>query len=302
MRFDLISIGCISLDTYFQVPSLPKANSESFVKHKYDAHGGGAANVAAYAAFYGDLKVGLVSKIGTDKEGEELVARMKEYGVSVEGVSKADNCSSTRIAVIHDSSQNQIYLVHLGAVEELTVDDMPSEYVTNATIFYIAPAPPKVHKEFVELGVDHRKLIAFNPGTIYFQEGSKSDLNRLLVSVDFLFVDEREALEYANAESAQDAGAALQKRGAKHVIITRGPVGCMLFSDVGSESYRSHEVKRVSPAGAGDVFAAGFLAGIVKQGDLESAVTFGNALAAFALTRPLIREAAPNITRFLDFL
>ena len=300
--FDLISIGCISLDTFTQVVSLPRANSESFVVRKYEAHGGGAATVAAYAAFYGGLKTGLVSKIGGDKEGKELVDRIEEYGVSVEGISIENNCSSTIITIIHDLELNRIYLVNLGAVEKLSVQDMPLEYTSNSKLFYIAPAPPKIHKEFIELGVNLNKLIAFNPGSVYFQEGGKKELERLLQFVDFLFVDEQEALEYTNENSARTAGLLLQKRGAKHVIVTRGSLGCMVFFEGQCESYQSKRTERVLHVGGGDVFAAGFLSKMIKVRNIELAATFGNALAAFALSQETVRQHAPNKKRFIDFL
>lgn len=302
MTYDLISIGCLSLDTIFEVPILPKVNSECFVKRIYNAHGGGAANVAAYSAFYGGLKAGLASKIGADKEGEELVARMEEYSACVKGVSKVENSTSTRIAVIHNPEGSRIYLVHLGAVEELSVEDLPNEYISDSTLFYIGPCTPRVHKEFVEVGVKHGKLIAFNPGSVYFQEGRKSDFHELLESVDFLFVNEHEAFEYSMEESAEAAGLALQRLGAKFVIITRGDVGCMVFFQGRSESFPVYKVERACPVGAGDAFAAGFLAQFRTTGNLESAAKFGNALASFAITRFVLRQASPNKDPFLEFL
>lgn len=302
MRFDLISIGCLSLDTIFEVPALPRVNSECFVRRTYNAHGGGAANVAAYSSFFGGLQVGLVSKIGTDDEGEELVTRMKQYSVCVRGVGKVENSMSTRIAIIHDFEGNRVYLVTLGAVEELSSKDLPAGYVSDSTLFYIGPCTPRVHKEFVEVATKHRKLIAFNPGSVYFQEGHGSNFHQLLEFVDVLFVNEQEAFQYSNEESVQAAGLALQKLGAKSVIITRGDFGCTVFHQSESESFPGYKVKRVCPVGAGDAFAAGFLAEFKKSGNVESAAKSGNAFAAFAITHSTIRHAAPSKDQFRQFL
>lgn len=302
MRFDLISIGCLSLDTIYEVRVLPRVNSECFVKQTYNAHGGGAANVAAYSSFYGGLKVGLASQIGTDDAGEELITRMREYDVCVDGVGKVENSISTRIAIIHDSEGSRIYLVTLGAVEGLTVKDVPTPYISDSTLFYIGPCTPRVHKEFVEVRVRHRKLIAFNPGSVYFQEGRTSDFQQLLKSVDLLFVNEEEALQYSNEESMEVAGSALHKLGAKSVIITRGDFGCTVFYEGKSESFPGYKVERACPVGAGDAFAAGFLAEFIRSGNFESAAKSGNTFAAFAVTRSAVREAAPSKEQFRRFL
>lgn len=302
MRFDLISIGCLSLDTIFDVPALPRVNSECFVRRTYNAHGGGVANVAAYSSFFGGLRVGLASKIGTDDEGEELVTRMRQYDVCVEGVGKVENSMSTRIAIVHDFEGNRVYLVTLGAVEELSAKDLPAEYVSDSALFYIGPCTPRAHKEFVEVAVKHRKSIALNPGSVYFQEGHRSHLYQLLEFVDFLFLNEQEAFQYSNQESLQAAGLALQKLGAKSVIITRGDFGCTVFYQSKSGSFPGYKVKRVCPVGAGDAFAAGLLAEFKKNGNVESAVELGNAFAAFAITRSAIRHAAPSKDQFRQFL
>lgn len=302
MEFDLVSIGCLSVDTNVRVQAFPRPNSECFVEQMYITHGGGAANVAAHFAFYGGLKAGLVSRIGADKEGEELVARIKEYAVCTKGVSIVQESMSTRIAVIRSLEGSQVYLVYLGAVEGLSVKDLPSEYISDSRLFYVAPCTPRVHKEFIEFGARHKKLIAFNPGSVYWQEGCKRDLMQLLGCVDFLFINEQEALEYSGENSPQVAGLALQRFGAKNVIITVGKLGCMVIYEHGIASCQGYEAEPVCPVGAGDAFAAGFLAEFMKTSSIESAMRFGNSLAAFVVTRPSVRESAPDRERFLQFL
>ena len=302
MEFDLVSIGCLSIDTTFEIPVFPRPNSECFVEQMYTTHGGGAANVAAYSVFYGGLKAGLVSKIGADREGKELVTRVKDYGVCTKGISAVQGSMSTRIAVIRSLEGIRAYLVYLGAVEGLSVADLPSEYIAGSKLFYVAPCTPRVHKEFIEFGAKHKKLIAFNPGSVYFQEGYKKDLMQLLGRVDFLFVNKPEALEYSGEKSLQAAGLALQRFGAKKVIITAGKLGCMVICEHESVSCQGHQVEPVCQVGAGDAFAAGFLAEFLRTSSIESAMKFGNSLAAFAVTRPSVRESAPDRERFLQFL
>lgn len=303
MHFDLISIGCLSLDTVYEVPILPKSNSECFVKRLYEAHGGGAANVAAYAGFYGGLQVGLVSRIGNDKEGEDLITRMKQYNVCLEGVHRTkDHPISTRIAIISDSDHNRTYLVYLGPINELSVKDVPSGYVTDSTLFYVAPAPPKVQQQFVEFAVERRKMIALNPGKVYFEEGSKDEFRKLIRSVDFLFLNGSEALEYSNADSPDEAGLILQKLGAKRTIITLGRKGCIVCFDGKIKSYPGYRVEQIGSAGAGDAFAAGFLTEFTRTQNLDSAAISGNVFGAFSMTQHILRHPTPDKGGFSAFL
>lgn len=302
MGLDLVCIGCLSVDTTFRIPVFPRPNSECFVEQMYTTHGGGAANVAAYSVFYGGLKAGLVSKIGEGREGQELVKGVKQYGVCTKGVSAVQESMSTRIAVIQSLEGIRTYLVYLGAVGSLSVADLPSEYIAESKLFYVAPCTPRIHKEFIKFGVRNRKVIAFNPGSVYFQEGRKKDLMQLLGYVDFLFVNAPEALEYSGEKSLQAAGFALRRFGVKKVIITTGKSGCVVISEHESVSCQGHQVEPVSQVGAGDAFAAGFLAEFLRTSSIESAMKFGNSLAAFAVTRPSVRESTPDRERFLQFL
>lgn len=302
MKYDLISIGCLSFDTVVEVPFLPEVHSECFVRQIRNAHGGAAANVAAYSAFYGGLGVGLVSKIGGDEIGENLVTRMKEYGVCTKGVSKLGNSSSTRIIMIQYHEGGRSYLVHLGASEKLSIKDLPAEYLSNSVLFYVAPCTTQVHKEFIEAGVKQKKLIAFNPGSVYLQQESQSDLHQLLKFADFLFVNEQEAFCYSNKKSIDTAGFALQRLGAKHVIITHSDLGCSVFFQGKSKSFPSYNTEQVSSIGAGDAFAAGFLVEFLKTSNIESAAKMGNIFGAFRITQLESRKAAPDKKRFLKFL
>jgi len=302
MKYDIISIGCLSFDTLIKIPFMPKVNSECFINQMRYVHGGSAANVAAYSAFYGDLRVGLVSKIGFDEIGEELLTRMKEYGVDDKGVSRQKNSLSTRIIAIQYPGGGRTYLVYLGALEELSAKDIPNDYIFNSTVFYIAPSTPQIHEEFINIAIDHGKLIALNPGSVYLQENSLTKLYQFLKFVDFLFVNEQEALHYSNEETIKAAGFTLQRSGAKHVIITCGDLGCYVFSQKGSKFFSSHKTEDMCSIGAGDAFAAGFLVEFLKTGDIESAAQMGNFFGAFGIKHSELRKENPDKEEFLKFL
>lgn len=301
MRFDLISIGCLSLDTLLEIPFLPKINSECFINQVKNIHGGAAANVAAYATFYGDLKVGLVSRIGADKIGAELLARMRLYRVDTKGVKKMKNHSSTRIITLQFPNSTRSYLVHLGALESLSSKDIPTGYLQNSILYYVAPSTPQSHNEFLEIAVSYGKLVAFNPGTVYFQQARQSQLRRLLKYVDFLFVNEREALYYTNENTIDASGIALQKMGAKYVIITLGYSGCHVFYQGIKNSFLGYKTNCESSIGAGDAFAAGFLAKFLKTRNIQSAAKMGNIFGAFGVTHSELRNSTPNRKKFLAF-
>lgn len=302
MVYDLISIGCISYDIILEIPFMPKLNSECFLNRIKKYHGGGAANLAAYSAFYGELNVGLVSNIGDDEIGNELLNRMKDYGVCVKGVRKVEKHLSTHIFTLKYPDGNRSYIVHLGALEKLTPDNIPIEYLTNSKIFYLAPASSKIHSEFIEIATSNRIKVAFNPGSVYIQQESKYKLFDLLKKVDFLFINEEEALNYSNGNDIKKAGLKLQDYGVNHIIITRDDSGCSVFFQNQEFYYPGYIQNQIETIGAGDAFAAGFLSKYLKTGDINSSAKYGNLFGAFRVSNMEIRKKEPNKRQFHNFL
>lgn len=299
---DLISVGVISTDIAINLPFLPEDNSECFIKSINKFHGGAAANVAAYSSFYGDLTVGLASKVGGDKEGEELLQRLKEYRVDLDGVVIQRGSKSSKIFALNYSGDNRNYLVNLGAINNFSIDDIPDKYLEDSKLLYLAPCTKKVHKQLIKFGLENNKVLAFNPGTVYFEQESFNDLRDLLKSIDFLFVNEIEALNYARTNTIKEAGERFALAGVKCSIITKSNLGCEVFYMGDNFLYPGIKTKVKNSIGAGDAFAAGFLSDFLKTSDIESAAKTGNIFGAFKLKSVELRTPNPDKESFLDFL
>lgn len=303
MFYDLISIGCLSYDTIIEIPFIPKINSECFIKDILNLHGGSAANVSAYSAFYGKINTGLVSAIGSDIIGDKLLERIKEYNVSLRGVIKVKKCPSTRIYTLKYPDGTRTYLVNIGALNELSVRDAPKDYLRDSKMFYIAPATKRIHEEFIKYGFNSHKLIAFNPGTVYIEQESRDSLINQLEYVDFLFLNKEEAFVYSNKRNIDEAGQVLKEHGVKTVIITQDDFkpGCTLFHNEEKKFFRGFNFKSVGNIGAGDAFAGGFLSNFIKTNDVESAAEIGNLFATYKITYLEMRRKNPNYDDFIQF-
>jgi 1D-myo-inositol 3-kinase len=67
------------------------------------------------------------------------------------------------------------------------------------------------------------------------------------------------------------------------VVLTRGRGGATVFDDAGRHDFPAFLVPEVDPTGAGDVFAAAFLARWRETSDLEETARFASAAAALSL-------------------
>ena len=67
------------------------------------------------------------------------------------------------------------------------------------------------------------------------------------------------------------------------VMLTRGRGGATVFDDAGRHDFPAYTVQEVDPTGAGDVFAAAFLARWRETSDLDETARFASAAAALSL-------------------
>lgn len=301
MDYDIISFGCLSKDTIYSLPFFPIVNSECFIEEKVRYHGGAAANFASYASFYGGLKVGLVSKIGDDTIGKDLIKRIKDYNVCTNGITIDKNCESTQILTLKTSDGSRKFLVYLGALKSLSLEDLPLDYISNSKLFYIAPLSRIIHEKLIQLALKNSKLIAFNPGSVYVEQESTNSLIPMIKNIDFLFVNEHEALTYSNSPDIKSAGFKLCSLGAKNVIITQGKAGCSVFHEQTHKFFVGHKVSKLDTIGTGDAFAAGFISDFLKTGKIDSAAKTGNIFGAYRVRSQEMRKPNPDKEDFIEF-
>ena len=300
MKFDIVCIGTVSVDTVIRVPFMPSLHSESFADSVQEFHGGAAANVAAFASFYGELKTGIVSCIGSDAWGMDLVGRLRQYGVDTRGIREIKGSTSTRIFTITTSGQERAYLVSLGALRDSSTKDFPREY-RESELFYVAPHTAQAHRDYVKLARELGITVALNPGSVYIQQAPLEKLHRLLKHIKFLFLNEEEAHRYAKRESTAEAGKALLKMGAEYVVVTLGARGCRSFHNGHVESISAPVTSNANSMGSGDAFAAGFLSRFLRTSDIRSSLEMGQTFGAFAASLPELRRANPDKALYHKF-
>ena len=228
---------------------------------------------------------------------------MREYKVDLSGTRKISGVYSTRIVGINSSSVSRVFFLHLGPHLNLSTRDIP-QYYGKCGLYYLAPCAPDIHKDFVKYAYGKKKFIAFNPGTVYLEQGDEHDLFNILERVDLLFLNQNEALRYAAVRSVDKAGKTFLKAGPNIVVITRGTSGCLVFQKrqkvVSLPSFSNQNV--VSTIGAGDAFAAGFLSDFIHSKDVSSAGVRGNAFGTFCTTLLEPRIANPDTEKLASFM
>jgi sugar/nucleoside kinase (ribokinase family) len=105
-----------------------------------------------------------------------------------------------------------------------------------------------------------------------------------LPHLDLCIPSIEEARQLTGRHTPADVAAALAGGGARTVVLKMGEGGCYVHSAEGGFAVPAFSVQAVDALGAGDCFAAGFLAGLVHGWDLKRTARFACAVGAMCVT------------------
>ncbi|HOZ36277.1 MAG TPA: carbohydrate kinase family protein [bacterium] len=290
-KFDVISVGSALKDIFILNkdmscqgakichPFNPEVVGEKIkIEKMYFDIGGGGTNVAATLANMG-IKTALLSRVGADLAGQEIIRTMKKFGVGTELIA-IDKKEETGYSVIFlDKDGERTALVFRGASD--FVDFNPKKVVQlKANWFFITSlnANMKLLNQLFAVAKKNKIKIAWNPGGAELELGSLK-LKKMLKATDILFLNMSEAQKLTrtktkNIKTVLETLGGLASKAV--VVVTGGKAGAwvkngpeLLWADI-------LDKKVVNATGAGDAFGSGFVAGLILyKGNIKKALQLG---------------------------
>jgi len=98
--------------------------------------------------------------------------------------------------------------------------------------------------------------------------------------IDYFLCNAFEAFRMTEIRRPEQAARALKDRGAANIIVKLGEKGCYIVGDVFSGHIPAPKVDVVDTTGAGDAFAAGYLAALCRGEEFRTAIEAGNQAGA----------------------
>jgi sugar/nucleoside kinase (ribokinase family) len=254
--------------------------------------GGSAANTIVGAASLG-LKTGFVGKIRNDEAGDHYRHDMRAVGVAFDTPAAEEGPATARSFILVTPDGERTMNTYLGACQGLSAADVDAETVRNAKIVYLEgylwdpPAAKDAFRKAVEIAHGAGNLVALTLSDSFCVDRFRDEFLGLMRAghIDILFanIHELKALyQTADENAALDA---LRNEDLPHehflAAITRSEEGAMVVTRKSTQLVKAHPVERVvDTTGAGDLFAAGFLSGLVKELDHVACARLGGMAAA----------------------
>jgi sugar/nucleoside kinase (ribokinase family) len=316
MPADVICLGAINLDLKFQVDDLEgflnawgtglTRGGEAAVTRKEEGRlqallarfgrfsgrcGGGMAANTAYALASMGIPVSLVGRVGADADGEFLKASLP--GVDLAHV--VTQGESGRAYILTDREGERTILVTPNTNDDFEERDLPWEALSAAPYLHLTAFTgngPLAAQGLVARRVPSQVRRSLDPGELYARKGWPA-LEEIIDHLETLLVTETEWRLLGGEPTVHPNWAP------PLVIIKRGAWGARLLTPL---RYLDFPVELggdlADTLGAGDVFAAGYLAGRLSGLHLNACVRLGNRAAAVSL-RGAGRDSYPDRT-FLE--
>ncbi len=250
------------------------------------ASGGSAANTMVGVASFG-TSAAYIGKIRDDELGDAFVSDIRDAGVGFD-VAAAEQGPATARCLIQVTPDGQRTMnTFLGASSRLTTDDISEELVARAKILYCEGYLWDLDeaKQAIRLAMD----IAEDSGvtsSLTLSDAFCVDRHRdewlSLISdrVTLLFGNNDELVSMLGTENPDELVAGVREL-TETACITQGLAGSMIVTADAVLQIPVVEVeKRVDTTGAGDLYAAGVLAGLARGLSLDAAGNMGSCAAA----------------------
>jgi len=249
---------------------------------------GGAPVNVAYHLQKLSKNAGVISRIGNDKNGDDLVKIFSDFGVNTQYF-QVDQKYNTGLVYANSNNKNEVVydIVMPSAWDFIELNDASVNLAASADYFVFgslaARQPVSQATLLALLEVANKKVLDINLRPPHFK---KDLLELLLHKADILKLNESEldiisGWENDAANVYQKIDGIKQKYSVDEVIVTLGEDGAIFSNTSGTFTHPGFKVTVADTVGSGDAFLAGLIAGFIDGQAPEVALNFASGLGAF---------------------
>jgi sugar/nucleoside kinase (ribokinase family) len=304
-RFDVLAIGNAIVDViadaddaFLAAQGLDKGsmrqNDEAEAVRLYsvmgpgrEMSGGSAGNTAAGLAALG-LRAAFIGQVADDQLGAIYAHDVKSLGVAFLVDPRGDVGATARSLILVTRDAQRTMNTFLGAAQQLDQASIDPAAIADAAILYLEgylwdPEGPRAAMErAIEAARSAGRKVAFTLSDTFCVERHRAGFQTLIDDgrIDILFANEAE-LAAMTGEADFEAGLAILAPQVPLLVVTRSEKGAVAIAGATRAEVEAEPIEAlVDTTGAGDLFAAGFLAGQARDLSLETSLKLGAIAAA----------------------
>jgi sugar/nucleoside kinase (ribokinase family) len=286
---DVVMLGDINVDIIAHYPAFPAQGRDAFA-YSTEVHCGGSAANTAMALVGLGIDTALVARVGPDPWAPIALRRLVEAGVCLDGLQRDPAVITGLMYVIVTPDGERTILGYRGANALTDPAELREDQFRDARLvclsgyaMLVEPQRSSAHLA-LDMADRHGLIVALDPG-LSGQPEALERLRRLLPGVHLFLPNLAEAREVTGLNSPEDCARALLDAGIQVVALKLGKDGCLIYRSGDHVRIPGLGLQVQDSTGAGDSFAAGFIAGYLGGLELSSAAALANAMGACAASR-----------------
>ena len=289
----IVDVLCKVTDEFLIKNSLTKSTMKLIDESEFDKllssltieetiSGGSVANSIVGLSQLGN-KVGFIGKVSNDKLGQKYEDGLKKEKVEYFYNKKLEPIPTGSCLILITPDSERTMCTFLGTAGKINDNDINEVQIKNADIIFLEGYlwdegdPKKAFNKAIKFS----KKTAMSLSDLFCVERHKNNFLELVKNqLDIIFANEQEMMSLINANSFEEV-IVFSKNIKKQVIITRGEKGAISINNnnvIECPSKSNLAIKDLT--GAGDLFAAGYLHGVVNNLSTEESLAKGTELSS----------------------
>ena len=244
--------------------------------------GGSVANSIVGLSQLGN-DVGFIGKINNDDLGNKYEDGLKKENVKFLYTKKDEPVPTGSCLILITPDSERTMCTFLGIAGKINDNDVHEKYIKNSEILFLEGylwdegAPKKAF----EKAILNSKKTAMSLSDLFCVERHKKNfLDLVKHKLNIIFANEQEITALINAKSFEEV-ISFSKEIKKNIIITRGDKGAIsINSDEIIECSARKNLNIKDLTGAGDLFAAGYLHGVINNFSTKECLNKGTELSS----------------------
>ena len=290
----IVDVICKVDDSFIEENNLTKSTMKLFfdenefkqllinLKIEKTVSGGSVANSIVGLSQLGD-KVGFIGKISNDDFGGKYEEGLKKENVEYFYSKKKEELPTGTCLILITPDSERTMCTFLGTAGKINENDVSSDAIKKSEIVFLEgylwdEGEPK--KAF-DKAINNANKVAMSLSDQFCVDRHKPHFLELVKNkLDIIFANEQEITSLIEAKNFEEV-INFSKQISKLVVITRGEKGAVAIQgEEVIENGVTNNLKIIDLTGAGDLFAAGFLHGIINKMSIKESLIKGTELSS----------------------
>ena len=228
-------------------------------------------------------EVGFLGKINDDELGQKYEEGLRKENVKFLYNKKKEPIPTGSCLILITPDSERTMCTFLGTAGKINDRDVKDEDIKNSEVIFLEgylwdEGEPK--KAF-DKAINSSKKTAMSLSDLFCVERHKQSFLKLVKNkLDIIFANEQEMISLIDAKSFNDV-IIFSKQVKKNVIITRGEKGAIsIYKNEVTECSAKENLIIKDLTGAGDLFAAGYLHGVINNLSMKDSLSKGTELSS----------------------